>query len=170
MLQAGGAIGLYGRTGEFSPCGRRPPKTKITDLGPGLVQFALMSSVLVGDVIYIGTRNTLPTRVVAYHVPTRKVIGQQTDLTTGYAIQAIAADPTGRYLYAGVLQKSGGPQANLHRWDLSTPDQPAVPIGRIGDRGRPGHHGRAGRAWSSRSAAAARRPPRSGSTTLGPAR
>ncbi|WP_328331632.1 PQQ-binding-like beta-propeller repeat protein [Kribbella sp. NBC_00382] len=130
MLQAGGAIGLTAAVGLPAAAATR---TKITDLGPALVQFALMSSVLVGDVIYIGTRNTLPARVVAFHVPTRKVIGQ-TDLTTGYAIQAIAADPTGRYLYAGVLQKSGGPQANLHRWDLSTPDQPAVPIGRIGDR------------------------------------
>lgn len=130
MLQASGAIGL---TAAVELPAAATTRTKITDLGPAIVQFALMSSVLVGDVIYIGTRNTLPARVVAYHVPTRKVIGQ-TDLTTGYAIQAIAADPTGRYLYAGVLQKSGGPQANLHRWDLSTPGQPAVPIGRIGDR------------------------------------
>ena len=98
-----------------------------------MVQFALMSAVLVGDVLYIGTRNVLPCRVVAYHVPTRKVIGRA-DLTTGYSIQALAADPTGRYLYAGVLQKSGGSQPNLHRWDLSALDQPAVPIGRIGDR------------------------------------
>jgi hypothetical protein len=130
LLQAGGAVGLTAALGIPATAAGR---TKITDLGPALVQFSLMSAVLVGDVVYIGTRNLLPARVVAFHVPTRKVIGR-TDLTTGYSIQAMAADPSGRYLYAGVLQKSGGSQPNLYRWDLSTPDQPAVPIGRIGDR------------------------------------
>ncbi|AKU17105.1 PQQ-binding-like beta-propeller repeat protein [Luteipulveratus mongoliensis] len=136
LLQAGGAVGLAAVLQSFSGSSAHAesaPTTKITDLGPAVVQFSLMSSVLVGDVVYVGSRNILPARVVAFHVPTRKIIGR-TDLTTGYAIQAMTVDPTGRYLYLGVLQDAGGPQANLHRWDLSTPDQPAVPIGRIGDR------------------------------------
>ena len=78
-----------------------------------------MSSVLVGDTVYIGSRNLDPVRIVAFHVPTRKVIGQ-TELATGYSIQALAADSTGRYLYAGVLHDAIGPQPNLYRWDLTT--------------------------------------------------
>lgn len=131
LLQATAAVGVAGALGR--PASAAAARTTITDLGPAVVQFALMSAIVVGDVVYIGTRNVSPCRVVAYHVPTRTVIGRA-DLTTGHSIQALAADPTGRYLYAGVLQKSGGPQPNLHRWDLSTPDQPAVAIGRIGDR------------------------------------
>ena len=135
----------------------------MTDLGPALVQFSLMSSVLVGDIVYIGSRNILPARIIAFHLPTRKVIAR-TDLTTGYAIQAMAVDPTGRYLYAGVLQKSGGPQANLHRWDLADlPSRPSpsggLPTVTCGTW--PWHP----TASCSPSAVAARRRPRSGSTT-----
>lgn len=143
LLRAGAALGLaVGVESAFSASahgaaaaapGAPASRVTVTDLGPALVQFGLMSSVLVGDILYVGSRNILPARVVAFHVPTRKVVGV-TNLTTGYAIQGIAADPSGRYLYAGVLQKSGGPQANLHRWDLSDLTQPAVPIGRIVDR------------------------------------
>jgi hypothetical protein len=140
LLHAGGAIGIATALGSamggtaFAANGAGgAPETTITDLGPALVQFSLMSSVLVGDVVYIGSRNILPARVVAFHLPTRTVIGR-TDLTTGHSIQAMVADPAGRYLYLGVLQKGGGPQPNLHRWDLSTLDRPAEPIGRIADR------------------------------------
>lgn len=139
LLHAGGATGLalalhtaLGPT-SYAASSAKPPRTTVTDLGPALVQFSLMSSVLVGDIVYIGSRNILPARIIAFHLPTRKVIAR-TDLPTGYAIQAMAADPTGRYLYAGVLQKSGGPQANLYRWDLADLDAPAVAIGRMADR------------------------------------
>ncbi|MGY0230670.1 outer membrane protein assembly factor BamB family protein [Longispora urticae] len=140
ILQAGGALGLAAAlapalsgTAHAAPGGTPVTGTTITDLGPALVQFSLMSSVVVGDIAYIGSRNILPARVVAFHLPTRKVIGH-TNLTTGYAIQAMVADPTGRYLYLGVLQKGGGPQPNLHRWDLTTLNQLAQPVGRIADR------------------------------------
>ncbi len=92
-----------------------------------------MSSILVGDVVYIGSRNVEPVRIVAYHVPTGKVVGQ-TELATGHSIQTLTADSAGRYLYAGILQKSTGPQPNLYRWDLASLSVPATPIGRIGDR------------------------------------
>lgn len=134
LLHAGGAIGIATVLGSMTGgTASAAPATTVTDLGPALVQFSLMSSVVVGDVVYIGSRNILPARVVAFHLPTRTVIGR-TDLSTGHSIQAMVADPAGRYLYLGVLQKGGGPQPNLHRWDLSTLERPAEPIGRIADR------------------------------------
>lgn len=137
ILQAGGAAGLVAAlglttSGPATATGA-PGTTEIVDLGPAVMQFSLMSSILVGDIVYIGSRNLDPVRIVAFHVPTGKVVGE-TVLTTGYSIQTLAADPTGRYLYAGVLQKSGGPQPNLYRWDLATLSTPATPIGQIGDR------------------------------------
>lgn len=138
VLQAGGAAGLAAALGltASGPATAAPAKagsTEITDLGPAVVQFSLMSSILVGDIVYIGSRNLDPVRIVAFHVPTGKVVGE-TVVATGYSIQTLAADPAGRYLYAGVLQKSGGPQPNLYRWDLATLSAPATPIGQIGDR------------------------------------
>ena len=143
VLQAGGTVGLAAALGlaaggaanaSWLPAGRpAEADPEILDLGPAVVQFGLMSSILVGDVVYIGSRNVEPVRIVAYHVPTGKVVGQ-TELATGHSIQTLAADSAGRYLYAGVLQKSTGPQPNLYRWDLASLSAPATPIGRIGDR------------------------------------
>lgn len=112
---------------------KRDHAPRIVDYGPAVEQFALMSGLQVGDTLYIGTRNVEPAHVIGFHLPTGKVT-VRTELTTGYSVQALAADASGRYLYIGVLQKEGGPQANLHRWDLSAPEQPAVPIGRTGER------------------------------------
>ena len=106
---------------------------QIDDLGPAVVQFSLMSAVTIGDTLYVGSRNVEPARIVAVHVPTGKVTAV-TYLDTGHSLQAMAADPTGRYVYAGVLQNAAGPQPNLYRWDVTTPQEPAVPIGRIGNR------------------------------------
>lgn len=107
----------------------------MTDLGPGLVQFSLMSGLLVGDTVYIGSRNMQPAGVIGFHLPSHKVVSS-TALDAGPepSVQALAADPTGRYLYIGVLVKAdrGGP--NLYRWDLKTPGTPAVAIGRTEDR------------------------------------
>lgn len=143
VLQAGGAAGLAAALGlsASGPAVATDPSaqrgghgtTEIVDLGPAVVQFSLMSSILVGDIVYIGSRNLDPVRIVAFHVPTGTVVGE-TVLATGYSIQALAADSTGRYLYAGVLQNSGGAQPNLYRWDLATLSTKATPIGRIGDR------------------------------------
>lgn len=106
------------------------PRTRVTDLGPGLVEFGLMSGLLVGDTMYIGSRNLSPTRVAAYHVPTRTVTAA-TDLGPGKFVQGLAADPTGRYLYTGIVYDGDDDQPNLYRWDLSTPGTPATAIGRI---------------------------------------
>jgi hypothetical protein len=140
LLQAGGAFGLATAAGSlFATQGHaaagEPPTTVVTDLGPGLVQFSLMSGLLVGDTVYIGSRNLNPPSVIAFHLPTRKVVSQ-TNLDAGPepSIQALAADPTGQYLYIGILVKSDQGKPNLFRWDLKTPDKPAVAIGRTGDR------------------------------------
>ncbi len=140
LLQAGGAFGLAMAAESVLATGARaatgtPPATVVTDLGPGLVQFSLMSGLLVGDTVYIGSRNLNPPSVIAFHLPTRKVVSH-TNLDAGPepSIQALAADPTGRYLYIGVLVKSDQGRPNLFRWDLTTPDRPAVAIGRTEDR------------------------------------
>lgn len=140
LLQAGGAAGLaaamgMATSGPAAATGTPPAAgtTDIIDLGPAVVQFSLMSSLLVGDIVYIGSRNLDPVRIIAFHVPSGRVVGE-TVLDTGYSIQALAADSTGRYLYAGVLQNAVGTLPNLYRWDLASLSTKATPIGRIGDR------------------------------------
>ncbi|WP_454811893.1 outer membrane protein assembly factor BamB family protein [Paenarthrobacter nitroguajacolicus] len=141
VLQVGGAASLAAAIGLAASqpasastlLGSKPQATEILDLGPAVVQFSLMSGLLVGDVLYIGSRNLEPVRIIAFHVPTGKVIGQ-TELTNGHSIQTLAADASGRYLYAGVLQKSTGSQPNLFRWDLNSLATKAAAIGYIGDR------------------------------------
>ncbi|WP_194922611.1 hypothetical protein [Catenulispora pinisilvae] len=147
LLQAGGGFGLaaaattlLGARASAAPPthhhepghpGSTPPT--ITDLGPGVVQFSLMSGLLVGDTVYIGSRNLAPARLIGFHVPTRTVVSS-TDLGSGYSIQALAADATGRYLYAGVLRNAADSTPNLYRWDLTTPATPAVALGQTGER------------------------------------
>ncbi|MGW5861734.1 outer membrane protein assembly factor BamB family protein [Streptomyces sp. NPDC055239] len=138
VLRAGGlaglaaAVGLAANPADAAPAARRPT-TRIVDLGPAVRQFSLMSAVLVGDTLYIGSRNIDPVQIIAVHLPTQKVVAQ-TELTNGHSIQALAADDSGRYLYAGILQKASGDHPNLFRWDLKTPDEPAQPLGHIADR------------------------------------
>ncbi|MFJ2742898.1 PQQ-binding-like beta-propeller repeat protein [Streptomyces sp. NPDC087440] len=139
LLRAGGALALGAAAVPLLPDTSRAapdrprPRTRITDLGPAVEQFALMSGLLVGDTVYIGSRNLEPTGLIGFHLPTRKVVSR-TRLGTGHSVQALAVDPTGRHLYAGVLAKADEGRPNLFRWDLSTPDQPAVGVGRTGDR------------------------------------
>ncbi len=141
VLQVGGAASLAAAFGlaagqpasASTLLGSKPQATEILDLGPAVVQFSLMSGLLVGDVLYIGSRNLDPVRIIAFHVPTGKVIGQ-TEISNGHSIQTLAADASGRYLYAGVLQKSTGVLPNLFRWDLNSLGTKATAIGYIGDR------------------------------------
>ncbi|MEV0579849.1 PQQ-binding-like beta-propeller repeat protein [Streptomyces sp. NPDC050392] len=140
LIQTGGAFGLATAAGALltPQAGAAPAAvatTTVTDLGPGLVQFSLMSGLQVGDTVYIGSRNLTPSSVVGFHLPSRKVVSS-TSLGAGPepSVQALAADPTGRYLYIGVLVKSDQGKPNLYRWDLKTPGTPAVPVGRTEDR------------------------------------
>lgn len=108
------------------------PSTTVTDLGPGIVAYSLMSGIRLGDTMYIGSRNLAPTRVAAYHLPTRSVTASTT-LGPGKFVQGMAVDRTGRYLYAGIVYDGDKDQPNLFRWDLSTPEVSAVPVARIPD-------------------------------------
>lgn len=106
--------------------------TTITDIGPGIMQYSLMSGVLLDGVVYIGSRNLEPTGLLAFDVASGTVI-HSTTLATGHSVQALAVDPVRKILYAGILQKAVS-ATNLYRWDLTNPASPAVAIGRIGDR------------------------------------
>ena len=46
---------------------------QVTDLGPAVVQFSLMSATLVGETLYIGSRNLDPVKIIGLHVPTGRV-------------------------------------------------------------------------------------------------
>ncbi|MGP0222103.1 hypothetical protein [Paenarthrobacter sp. NCHU4564] len=138
LLQAGGVAGLATAFASMSAGSANAVPTnsagpQITDLGPAVVQFSLMSSLLVGDTVYIGSRNLDPVRIIGFHLPSGRVTSR-TDLGSGYSIQALAADPSGRYLYAGVLRDGVDGKPNIYRWDLSTPTLPAVGVGETGDR------------------------------------
>ena len=91
--------------------GRAP---RIVPLGPGIEQYALMSSVLLDGVAYIGSRNLATTGVIAVDVAAGLVTASTT-VGNGYSIQALALDPVRRLLYIGILQKSAGTAPNLFR-------------------------------------------------------
>ncbi|GAA1232594.1 hypothetical protein JOF42_000720 [Microbacterium phyllosphaerae] len=112
------------------PAGRTG--TTITEIGPGIMQYSLMSGVLLDGICYIGSRNLEPTGILAFDVASGTVT-HSTTLVTGHSIQALAVDPVRKVLYAGILQKAASAN-NLYRWDLSDLSSPAVAIGRIGDR------------------------------------
>ena len=151
LLQTGGIGGLAVALSAMSsgaahaaPQRQTAGGPQITDLGPAVVQFSLMSSLLVGDTVYIGSRNLNPVRIIGFHLPTR-TITSRTDLGSGYSIQALAADSTGRYLYAGVLREGVDGKPNLYRWDLSTPNCPGSGCRRNRRPGYPGFGCSAGR-------------------------
>ncbi|MYT77539.1 Outer membrane protein assembly factor BamB, contains PQQ-like beta-propeller repeat [Streptomyces sp. MnatMP-M77] len=137
VLRAGALAGIAAAAGlapnpaAAAPAASRPPR--IVDLGPAVSQFSLMSAILVGDTVHIGSRNIEPVQIISVHLPTQKTVAR-TELPSGHSIQALAANDSGTYLYAGTLQKASGGQPNLFRWDLRTPDEPAEPLGAIGDR------------------------------------
>ncbi|MFF8774895.1 PQQ-binding-like beta-propeller repeat protein [Kitasatospora sp. NPDC015120] len=106
------ALGTVGAT----PAAAAPPRPSgtpgVTGLGPGNADFPLMSATLIGETLWIGSRNLAPARVVGYHVPTGRVTGTAT-LPTGNFVQGSAAH--GGLLYLGVTD---APKAvNLYRFD-----------------------------------------------------
>ncbi|NJC21147.1 outer membrane protein assembly factor BamB [Arthrobacter pigmenti] len=108
-----------------------PREVLVTDLGPGVVQFGSKSAYQFEDTIYIGSRNVEPMFVIAYHIPSGRVVGQ-TSIPEGRSTQSLGADPTGRYLYIGTENAAGG-IPTLYRWDLHNPTSPAEPLGRAGE-------------------------------------
>lgn len=132
LAAAAGVVAPTSAQASCSPVHAGRAATTITEIGPGIVQYSLMSGVLLDGIVYIGSRNLEPTGILAVDLATRKVIGSTT-LATGHSIQALAVDPVRRQLYAGVLQK-GASANNLYRWDLADLSAPAVGIGSIPDR------------------------------------
>lgn len=138
LAGAGGLVAAAAGALPVPPAQAAPPirtgreATTITEIGPGILQYSLMSGVLLEGVCYIGSRNLEPTGILAFDVASGKVIASTT-LATGHSIQALVVDPIRRILYAGILQKAVS-ATNLYRWDLADLTVPAVAIGRIDDR------------------------------------
>ncbi|MBV2153117.1 hypothetical protein [Kitasatospora sp. SUK 42] len=84
----------------------------VTELGPGNADFPLMSATLIGETLWIGSRNLAPARVVGYHLPTGTVTAT-VELPTGNFVQGSAAH--GGALHLGVTDAPG--EANLYRYD-----------------------------------------------------
>lgn len=135
VLQTGAVAGLSltllssSQSAFAAPPG---PRVSVTDLGPGVQTFTMMSSVMVGDTVYMSTRNVEPMKVAAYHVPTR-TITSVTDVF-GESTQAMAADPTGRYLYGCVRINFGDnvtPVSRMFRIDLTAPGRPMEALAEV---------------------------------------
>ena len=124
---AGLALGSPAASAAAGPV----PRAVVTDLGPGVEMFTMASSVMVGDTVYMSTRNVEPMLVVAYHLPSRTVT-RVVD-TFGESTQAMAADPEGRFLYVCALVNPREPEplARLFRIDLRAPDGPVEPLADI---------------------------------------
>lgn len=129
---------------------------------PAVSGFPLMSSCLVEDVLYVGSRNLRPARVAAIDLTTRRTVAVH-DLPTGNFVQALRsgggparADST---LYVGVTHAPSGP--NVHRIDRGTGevvpwasvldmyvrDLCPLPDGRVAVVGRQPRRGRGPGAW-----------------------
>lgn len=102
------------------------PCVEVRRLGPAVTGFPIMSSILIDDVLYLGSRNLAPPRVVGIHLPTWRVL-LDVELPTGVFVQALCHDR--RYIYAGVTHSPSA--ANIHRIDIST--KTAVPWAAIPD-------------------------------------
>ncbi|WP_038462601.1 PQQ-binding-like beta-propeller repeat protein [Arthrobacter sp. PAMC 25486] len=102
----------------------------ITDMGSGIEIFTMMSSVMVGDTVYLATRNIEPMQVVGFHLPSRTVTSV-TDVF-GESTQALAVDPTGQYIY-GCVRVGGGIGARLFRIDLQAPGLPMEALVDVAD-------------------------------------
>ena len=138
LLTLGGIGGLALAAGPFAASSAFAADTgtghtDILDLGPAVVQFSLMSGVRVGDVLYIGSRNLSPARVIGFDIPTRAVVSR-VDLPSGYSIQALDADPDGNWLYIGMLRRDDETGTNLYRWHLRNPKQAVQALPATGDR------------------------------------
>lgn len=112
--------------------GASSPRVGVTDLGPGVRTFTMMSSVQAGDTVYMSTRNVEPMKVVGYHLPTRTV----TSITDvfGESTQAMAVSPDGRYLYGCVRINFGDnvtPVSRLFRIDLTATGRPLEALDEI---------------------------------------
>jgi hypothetical protein len=134
LLQAGAVtgLGLALAPPASAAVTRTGRHVEVTDLGPGVEMFTMMSSVMVGDTVYMSTRNVEPMLVVGYHLPSRTVT--RVTETVGESTQALAADPGGRFLYGCARINVGDnvtPVSTLFRIDLQTPESAMEPLADI---------------------------------------
>ncbi|MFS0910561.1 hypothetical protein AB3M89_02135 [Microbacterium sp. 179-I 3D2 NHS] len=125
-LVAGATLPLLGGSGALAA---PAPRVGVTDLGPGVQTFTMMSSAMADGTIYMSTRNVEPMKVVGYHVATRSITSV-TDVF-GESTQAMAVEPTGRYLYGCVRINFGDnvtPVSRLLRIDLTASGRPMEPL------------------------------------------
>ncbi|MCD2443055.1 PQQ-binding-like beta-propeller repeat protein [Agromyces sp. SYSU K20354] len=133
LLQLGAAGGLALAASAATPAhasgasfgaaaAAQAPTVSVTDLGPAVTAFTHAGATLVGDTVYVASRNIDPMRVVGYHIPTGKV----TSVTNGPGIstQLLVPDAAGRYLYSAIRQYNTAPGPGLIRLDLSQPGAP----------------------------------------------
>ncbi|WP_327635409.1 hypothetical protein OHB24_36190 [Kribbella sp. NBC_00482] len=132
VLQLGALAGLASTvttvTSVASATAAAAPGVRVTDLGPGVMNFSLAAGIPVGDRVYVASRNIDPMRIVGYDLTTDKV----TSVTAGPGIstQLLVADPEGRYLYAAVDER-GQSAPGFIRLDLSQPDAPKEDLASI---------------------------------------
>ncbi|MFE6868214.1 PQQ-binding-like beta-propeller repeat protein [Kitasatospora sp. NPDC057692] len=106
------ALAAVGAPPASAASGRPSGTPRVTGLGPGNADFPLMSATLIGETLWIGSRNLAPAKVVGHHLPTGRVT-RTAILPTGNFVQGSAAH--GGVLYLGVTD---APKAvNLYRLD-----------------------------------------------------
>lgn len=98
--------------------GRENEDVELEELGPGVFTHAIMSGLLVGETMYLGSRYLDPTRVAALHVPSGEVTSMFT-LGNGLYVEGLAFDGD-HGLYAGVTNAED--QVNLYWCDLDSGD------------------------------------------------
>lgn len=86
IISAGGAAGLTalladaaaGSASAQTPSGASPAGevTVVIDLGSAIVEFSLMSAQLVGNTLFIGSRNVEPVQILALDGPGGQVVGR----------------------------------------------------------------------------------------------
>lgn len=95
----------------------------ITDLGPGVVAFALAAGVAVGDVVYIQTRNMDPVRLIGLDLRTQRVVSESR-LSAVKGSQAVCGDNESRYVYVG----TDGAGPCVHRVDTQAPNDSGIAV------------------------------------------
>lgn len=130
VLQLGALGGLLAVGTSCAPAlaASRGLDVRVTDLGPGVENFALQSAIPVGDRVFVASRNIDPMRIIGYDLNAKKV----TSITpaTGYATQLLAADPEERYVYAAIEDRGLGGYG-FCRLDITKPGAPREDIAQI---------------------------------------
>lgn len=102
---------------------------RVSDLGPANTSmFCLMSALQVGPLIHIGSRNITPSMVISYDPAQRRVVARH-DLGPGRFVQALAASPDGRTVYAGIVMAADG-EPNVFAVEAAG-DGPGVPVAEV---------------------------------------